>query len=233
MYVADNASLTNVDGFSSLTSVGEVSSRMGEWGHLFIGRNASLMNVDGLSSLTSVGESLHISENASLTNVDGLSSVTSLGDDLYFTDNPALARCAVGIGPILARNEDDASAIGGRITIRDNAAAGDCTSAASVLQAFGVLTSADEHTLLAAVPLSAAPNPARSSARLSFALDQPADVTVTLYDLLGRQVAVLADERMQGSIEVPLDVSQFPSGVYVARLVAGERVETVRLSVVR
>ena len=55
-----------------------------------------------------------------------------------------------------------------------------------------------------------------------------------LFDLLGRRVATVLDEaRAAGPHAVRLDTSRLPSGVYLARLRAGDRTATRRLAVVR
>jgi hypothetical protein len=48
------------------------------------------------------------------------------------------------------------------------------------------------------------------------------DVKITVYDVLGREVAVLVNERKApGNYEVTFDASGLSSGVYVYRLTAG------------
>jgi hypothetical protein len=78
------------------------------------------------------------------------------------------------------------------------------------------------------------PNPARDGATLRYALPAAADVELAVYDVLGRRVAMLADEaRSAGRVERRLDTRRLPSGVYFVRLVAGGEVRTQRLTVVR
>ena len=82
--------------------------------------------------------------------------------------------------------------------------------------------------------IAVAPNPSRASTALTFRLDAPGPVRLTLVDALGRAVAVLADgERAAGEHTVRVDTSRLPAGVYVARLVAGGVVRTQQLTVVR
>ncbi len=79
-----------------------------------------------------------------------------------------------------------------------------------------------------------APNPAAGRTVLRFALGGPATVRLRLFDVLGREVAVLADgERPAGTHEVTVDAARLAAGVYVARLDAGRAVVTQRLVVVR
>ncbi len=67
--------ITNLNGLSSLTSVGE---------NFRIENNTALTNIDGLFSLTTVGTALIISDNDALTNIDGLSSLTSVNTGIIW-----------------------------------------------------------------------------------------------------------------------------------------------------
>jgi photosystem II stability/assembly factor-like uncharacterized protein len=59
-------------------------------------------------------------------------------------------------------------------------------------------------------------------------------VRLIVYDLLGREVAVLIDEqKAPGRYQVAFDGSKFSSGVYFYRLNAGDYVETKRMVLVR
>jgi hypothetical protein len=78
------------------------------------------------------------------------------------------------------------------------------------------------------------PNPARSGVTLRAEVPGAAVVELAVYDVLGRRVAMLADEaRSAGRVERHLDTSGWASGVYFVRLVAGGEVRTQRLTVVR
>ena len=59
-------------------------------------------------------------------------------------------------------------------------------------------------------------------------------VTLSVYDMLGREVAVLVNERREAGVhEVKFDGSGLSSGVYFYRLTAGTFVETRRLLLLR
>jgi hypothetical protein len=78
------------------------------------------------------------------------------------------------------------------------------------------------------------PNPARERATIGYALPAETDLTIELYDLLGRRVAKLVDGRQPaGMHRVDLDASQLPSGTYFVRMTTGAVIETERLTVVR
>lgn len=74
------------------------------------------------------------------------------------------------------------------------------------------------------------PNPFNPTTTISFALPQAADVILTVFDVLGRQVRVLASGRhAEGRYEVTFDASGLPSGVFLYRLEAGDYVQTRRM----
>lgn len=72
-----------------------------------------------------------------------------------------------------------------------------------------------------AVTLSPAyPNPFNPSTVLEYTLDREANVRISAFDALGREVRVLVDgERGAGQYTAGFDASGLPSGVYFVRLV--------------
>ena len=78
------------------------------------------------------------------------------------------------------------------------------------------------------------PNPFRSSTEIRFGLPKAAEVSLEVYDMLGRRVARLASGQMEaGFHHARLNGSRLSSGVYMYRLVAGNFAETKRMVVVR
>ena len=60
------------------------------------------------------------------------------------------------------------------------------------------------------------------------------EVKITVYDVLGREVAVLVDERKPaGTYEVRVDGSELASGMYVYRLIAGSFVQSRKMLLLR
>lgn len=80
-----------------------------------------------------------------------------------------------------------------------------------------------------------APNPASSSATLSFAVKEQAETTITLYNTLGQRVATVYEGTPQAGEQqaVQIDVSGLPSGTYFLRLRAEDKTATRRVTVVR
>jgi hypothetical protein len=83
-------------------------------------------------------------------------------------------------------------------------------------------------------PLWSDPNPFRESATIRYKVPVDGFMTLTLYDPVGREVAVLASgERRAGIYEAQLDGRALAAGVYFCRLTAGEYQVTGKLQRVR
>ncbi|HET6566936.1 MAG TPA: alpha-amylase family glycosyl hydrolase [Rhodothermales bacterium] len=78
------------------------------------------------------------------------------------------------------------------------------------------------------------PNPFRQATTLAFSLPRPEHVRLAVYDVLGRQVAVLQDGQLAaGHHQVDFEADGLASGMYFYRLEAGDRVVTKRMLLVR
>lgn len=79
------------------------------------------------------------------------------------------------------------------------------------------------------------PNPAVGTVTLSFDLAQAADVTLDVFDTLGRRVAVVAsgETLAAGPQQRQINVSSLAPGLYVLRLSAGGEVATRSMTVIR
>ncbi len=74
------------------------------------------------------------------------------------------------------------------------------------------------------------PNPFNPSTVLSYQLSVVSNVTLSVYDVSGRKVAELVDGwRDAGQYEVTFDASHLPSGIYFARLTAGDFTSTGKM----
>ena len=74
------------------------------------------------------------------------------------------------------------------------------------------------------------PNPFNPVTVVRYEVPEATDLKLAVYDLLGREVAVLANERQApGSYEVPFDGSRLASGIYLYSLHAGNFVQTRRM----
>lgn len=67
------------------------------------------------------------------------------------------------------------------------------------------------------------PNPFNPVTNIRFDISKSAFVNITIYDMLGREVAVLVNENMKpGKFVVDWDASNFSSGIYFYRIIAGD-----------
>jgi len=74
------------------------------------------------------------------------------------------------------------------------------------------------------------PNPFNPETNIRFTIPESDQVSLTVYDMLGREVQVLLDENMYaGEHTVRFDASHLPSGVYIYRINAGEFTESKRM----
>jgi hypothetical protein len=78
------------------------------------------------------------------------------------------------------------------------------------------------------------PNPFNPSTEISFSLPAASDVTLSVYNMLGQTVAVLADEHMSaGHHTVTWDGSQVASGVYFYKLSTSEFTDTKKMMLLK
>ena len=76
------------------------------------------------------------------------------------------------------------------------------------------------------------PNPFNPRTTITFDLAQPSSVFLAAYDVLGREIAVIASGFYPaGSFKAMWDATGYPSGVYIYRLEAGSFVEARRMIV--
>ncbi len=67
------------------------------------------------------------------------------------------------------------------------------------------------------------PNPFNPSTHIQFSIVDARTVTLKIYDILGREVATLVNERMNpGVYTVTWNASRLSSGIYFARIEAGD-----------
>ncbi len=78
------------------------------------------------------------------------------------------------------------------------------------------------------------PNPFNPLTYLRFTISNMQFVQLKIVDVLGREVALLVNERKpQGNYEVAWDAGKFPSGVYFYQLKAGDFVKTMKMVVLK
>jgi hypothetical protein len=78
------------------------------------------------------------------------------------------------------------------------------------------------------------PNPFNPVTVISYQLAVNSFVTVRVYDVLGREVVTLMDDKKTaGSYTIQWDASRYPSGVYFYRLRAGSFIETKKMVLIK
>lgn len=78
------------------------------------------------------------------------------------------------------------------------------------------------------------PNPFNPTTQIGYEIPENTQVTLTVYDVLGRQVATLVNETMSpGQYEANFDASNLASGTYIYRLEAGDRVQTQTMMLIK
>jgi glycosidase len=74
------------------------------------------------------------------------------------------------------------------------------------------------------------PNPFNPSTVISFSLPQAGEAGLRVFDVLGREIMILVDQRLPaGRHDVPFDASGLASGIYIYRLEFGGRVVTKQM----
>ena len=78
------------------------------------------------------------------------------------------------------------------------------------------------------------PNPFNPSTQIRYAISEQTHVRLTVYNLIGQQIAILAEgSKTAGWHEVVFDASQMSSGMYIYRLEAGDVAITRKMMLVR
>ena len=75
------------------------------------------------------------------------------------------------------------------------------------------------------------PNPFEGTTTISYSISQRADVSIRIFDIQGKEIAVLQDRKLErGSYSAIFDGSEFPAGIYICRIRAGSWTEVIKMS---
>jgi hypothetical protein len=78
------------------------------------------------------------------------------------------------------------------------------------------------------------PNPFNPSTTIRYELQLSALVKLTVYNILGQEIATLVNEQQQaGNKSVKIDMNSYPSGVYFYRMTAGTYTEVKKMVLIR
>ena len=78
------------------------------------------------------------------------------------------------------------------------------------------------------------PNPFNPTTLIPFSVAEASEVSIKVYDLLGRTVATLVDGTLSAGVhEVQFEASQLPTGMYIVRMEAAGIVKTQRVTLMK
>ncbi len=78
------------------------------------------------------------------------------------------------------------------------------------------------------------PNPFNPTTNITFDISKSELVSLKIYDILGREVAVLVNQQMTpGSYQANFDASSLPSGIYLYKLSAGSFVQMNKMMLIK
>jgi hypothetical protein len=78
------------------------------------------------------------------------------------------------------------------------------------------------------------PNPFNPSTSINYAINERANVTLKVYDMLGSEVASLVNEvKDAGSYSINFDASKLSSGTYIYKLAVGNKVQTKKMMLLK
>jgi len=110
------------------------------------------------------------------------------------------------------------------------------TETHGLLKVWNYLTSVDERTKTPMLfeLMQNYPNPFNPTTVISYMLPKNSMVTLKVYDVLGREVKTLVNERQNlGAHKITFNANNLPSGVFFYRLVAGSFINTKKLIVIK
>ena len=78
------------------------------------------------------------------------------------------------------------------------------------------------------------PNPFNPSTNISFSIPEPGLVTLKVYSILGEEVAELINEfKEAGNYEINFSADNLTTGIYIAKLSAGNNIQTIKMSLLK
>lgn len=166
---------------------------------------------------------------------------TTTDDEMSFyvfnTSVPATEPGTPTVGPVVGTVTDATSF--GRIGLRQGSSASSPTLTIDGLQVATAWTSITNVTPISTVATDFSlsqnyPNPFNPSTTIKFALPKSGNVTLKIYNSIGKEVETLVNENMgAGSYEVSYDASQLNSGMYFYRISANGFTDTKKMMLVK
>ena len=175
--------------------------------------------------------------------VSWISMPTNVTVNLYYISGNAGSLWAVGDAGTLLHSTDGGSTWQAQFSLTQNDLFGVYSpdgNSAYICGDYGTIISYNLNTPSAVetgarVPSSFAlypnyPNPFNPSTVINYSISKMAHIKITVYDLLGREVANLADEvKGPGNYSIRFNASGFTSGVYILRMSAGSDIAVEKM----
>jgi hypothetical protein len=78
------------------------------------------------------------------------------------------------------------------------------------------------------------PNPFNPVTNLEFGISDLGFVTLKIYDMLGKEIAILINEELEpGTYKTQFDGTNYTSGIYFYKLTAGNFTETKKMNLIK
>ena len=78
------------------------------------------------------------------------------------------------------------------------------------------------------------PNPFNPSTIIKFAIPEESPVSIKVFDLTGREVAILVDEVKQpGTYKITFNAEKYASGVYIYQMISDDFVQVKKMSLLK
>ena len=98
---------------------------------------------------------------------------------------------------------------------------------------FGMTVATESGPATGVFGVQAFPNPAQGAATVRFSLQADSDVRLAVYDVMGREVAVLQEGPLAASQYDAAFPADLAAGLYVVRLQAGAQTATTKVTIIR
>jgi hypothetical protein len=152
----------------------------------------------------------------------GPANVKATGLEAFQDQEVALLRSSTGQSWDLREKE--------AVTLRD----ADSTALKLAVGSAAYVEDQEQDVVPDEVTLTSYPNPLQEQGTIEYTLPEATDVRITVYDVLGRRVAVLEDSHQEaGRHTARLDGGRLASGVYFGRLETDGQTRTQKITVVR
>jgi hypothetical protein len=154
-----------------------------------------------------------------LTSLSGLDNIIAASiSDLVIKANSSLSKCEVkSICDYLADPT-------GTIQISDNAYG--CNNPQEVEDACDTITLVNINRT---DKLILSPNPFTTSTTISYILNMPSFVTISIFNTQGKLIDMIEHKQPKGKYKVQWNAEGLPAGMYYCRIQAGDKVELAKM----